>query len=191
MTVLDNTKASLNVRLAALFHDIAKPACLTVDEDGEGHCYGHAAKGSQMAEAVLTRLNFDHKTVAAVGAIIKEHMNNYDNISELSIKRLIRRVGPANIDDLFDLQLADIKGSGLSGRDSHWIELVRNRCWEVMSRREPLTTHDLNISGYDLMFLYDTNREMGEALEYLLDRVIDNPALNEKETLLALLKQRS
>lgn len=190
LVVLDHCKPNLTLRLAALFHDIDKPNCLTVDEFGEGHCYGHAAGGSKIAGEVLARLNFDSKTISAVGALIREHMNCYENVTELSIKRLIRRVGLSNVDNLFELQLADTKGSELSGRDVGRITSVRNRCWEVISRREPLTTHDLDISGYDLMPLYPTGKEIGEALEYLLDIVVDNPSLNKKEHLLALLKNK-
>ncbi len=191
LAVLDHTKANLALRLSALFHDIDKPNCLTLDEKGEGHCYGHASLSAQTSRQILTRLNFDRKTLNAVCALIKEHMNNYDNVSELSIKRLIRRVGPGNLDNLFELQLADIKGSGRSGRDIDRIIHVRNKCWEMLSRREPLTAHDLDISGYDLMVLgYDAGETIGEALDYLLDKVVDNPALNEKKTLLELLKAR-
>lgn len=191
MTVLDNTKPNLALRLAALFHDIDKPNCLTIDEKGEGHCYGHASLSAQTSRGILTRLNFDRKTLNAVCALIKEHMNNYDNVSELSIKRLIRRVGPGNLDNLFELQLADIKGTERSGRDAERIMHVRNKCWEMLSRREPLTTHDLDISGYDLMVLgYDAGEAIGEALDYLLDIAVDNPALNDKKILLELLKNR-
>lgn len=191
MVVLDNTKPNLALRLAALFHDIDKPNCLTLDEQGEGHCYGHASLSSETARKILTRLNFDRKTLNAVCSLIKEHMNNYDHVSELSIKRLIRRVGPGNLDNLFELQLADIKGTERSGRDAGRIMHVRNKCWEMLSRREPLTTHDLDISGYDLMVLgYEAGEPIGEALDYLLDKVVDNPALNDKKTLLQLLKNR-
>lgn len=188
MTVIDNTKPNLNLRLAALLHDIDKPNCLTIDESGEGHCYGHASGGSQIAKNVLGRLNFDRKTICAVCALIKEHMNNFENASELSIKKLIRRVGADNICNLFELQLADIEGTRFSGRDINRIRYIRNKCWEVLSRREPLTTRDLDITGYDLMAFYPSGKEIGEALEYLLDKVIDNPTLNQKEKLLALLE---
>lgn len=189
LAVMDSTEPNLTLRLAALLHDIDKPNCLTVDERGEGHCYGHASGGSEMAGSILERLNFDYKTVKAVAALIKEHMNDYDNISELSIKRLIRRVGPDNIDRLFALQLANIKGSELSGRDPERIIKIRNKCWEIMSRHEPLTVHDLDISGYDLLTLgYPPGKEIGEAMNYLLDQVVDNPALNKRDTLLNILK---
>lgn len=191
MAVLDQCKPNLALRLAALFHDIDKPNCLTIDEKGEGHCYGHAAGSAQTAREVLSRLNFDRKTINSVCALIKEHMNDYLSVSELSLKRLIRRVGPNNLDNLFELQLADIKGSELSGRDIGWIMSIRTKCWEVMSRREPLTTHDLDISGYDLMPLCSSGKEIGEAMEYLLDKVVDNPSLNHKEMLLKLLKNRT
>lgn len=191
MVVLDYTKPSLNLRLAALFHDIDKPKTLSIDENGEGHCYGHAQSGAETAEAIMTRLGFDHKTVQGVTALIKEHMNNYESTSELSIKRLARRVGVDNIDNLFELQLADIKGSNRSGKDPNRIRAVRNKCWEVISRREPLSTHDLDVNGYDLMSLgYPPGKEIGEALDYLLDKVVDNPALNKKGTLLQMLKDK-
>lgn len=191
LVVLDNTEPNLTLRLAALLHDIDKPNCLTIDEDGEGHCYGHASGGSNMARTILGRLNFDRKTIKAVSALIKEHMNDFENISELSIKRLIRRVGPDNIDRLFELQLADIKGSALSSRDPERITKIRNKCSEVLSRREPLTVHDLDISGYDLFSLgYPPGKEIGEVMDYLLDQVIDNPSLNQRDTLIALLKNR-
>ncbi len=190
MEVLDNCKPNLVLRLAALFHDIDKPNCLTIDADGEGHCYGHAAGSSQITKEVLTRLHFDRKTVNAVCALIKEHMNNYVSVSELSLKRLIRRVGPNNLDNLFELQLADIKGSRTLWPRYDWIMSIRNKCWEVMSRREPLTTHDLDINGYDLMPFCSSGKEIGEAMEYLLDQVLDNPDLNHKENLISLLKAR-
>ncbi len=188
LAVLDNTEPNLTLRLAALLHDIDKPNSLTVDEDGEGYCYGHASGGSEIARTILGRLNFDRKTIKAVSAIIKEHMNDFENISELSIKRLIRRVGPDNIDRLFELQLADIKGSKLSSRSPERITKTRNKCFEVLSRREPLTVHDLDISGYDLFSLgYPPGKEIGEAMDYLLDQVINNPSLNQRDTLIALL----
>jgi tRNA nucleotidyltransferase (CCA-adding enzyme) len=190
MVVLDNTEPNLNLRLAALLHDIDKPNCLTIDEDGEGHCYGHASGSSEMARTILDRLDFDRKTIKAVTALIREHMNDFENISDLSMKRLIRRVGVDNIDRLFELQLANIKGSELSGKDPDRIMKIRNKCFEVLSRQEPLTVHDLDISGYDLLSLgYPPGREIGEAMDYLLDQVVDNPALNKRDTLIALLKK--
>lgn len=190
MVVLDNTEPNLNLRLAALLHDIDKPNCLTIDEGGEGHCYGHASGSSEMARTILDRLDFDRKTIKAVTALIREHMNDFENISDLSMKRLIRRVGVDNIDRLFELQLANIKGSELSGKDPDRIMKIRNKCFEVLSRQEPLTVHDLDISGYDLLSLgYPPGREIGEAMDYLLDQVVDNPALNKRDTLITLLKK--
>ncbi len=191
LAVMDNTHSNLSLRLAALLHDIGKTSCLTIDENGEGHCYGHAGIGSELASVILGRLNFDNKTINAVCALVKEHMNDYDNISELGIKRLIRRVGADNVDNLFALQIADIKGSELSGRSIDQIKSVRNKCFEVLSRREPISTHDLDINGYELMGLgFAPGRDIGEALDYLLDIVADNPSLNHKETLIKLLRER-
>jgi tRNA nucleotidyltransferase (CCA-adding enzyme) len=188
LMVLDHTTPDLTLRLAALLHDIGKPACLTIDAAGEGHCYGHASIGAEMAKEVLSRLNFDQKTISAVCALIKEHMNDYDKASELSIKRLIQRIGPDNICNLFELQLADIEVSPRTGRDINRVRSIRTKCWEVLSRREPLTTRDLALNYYDLMPYYGSGKDIGDALEFLLDKVIDNPALNDKDKLFALLE---
>ncbi|MEQ8235866.1 MAG: CCA tRNA nucleotidyltransferase [Syntrophomonadaceae bacterium] len=187
LAVLDHTKPDLTLRLASLLHDIGKPLCLTIDADGEGHCYGHASIGADIAKESLGRLNFDPKTISAVSALVKEHMNDYDHASELSIKRLIQRIGTDNICNLFELQLSDIEVSPLTGRDINRVRSIRTKCWEVMSRREPLTTKDLVISYYELMPYFNSGRAIGEAMDYLLDKVIDNPALNDKDKLFALL----
>ena len=66
---------------------------------------------------------------------------------------------------------------------------IRNKCFEVLSRQEPLTVHDLDISGYDLLSLgYPPGREMG-SYGLFADQVVDNPALNKRDTLITLLKK--
>jgi len=66
---------------------------------------------------------------------------------------------------------------------------IRNKCWEVLSRNEPLTVHDLDISGYDLLTMgYPPGKAIGEAMNYLLDQVIDKPTLNKRDTLINILK---
>ena len=61
------------LRWAALLHDVAKPACFTVDEAGRGHFYGHAKRGAPMAREIMTRLRFDKDTVNRVAQLVELH----------------------------------------------------------------------------------------------------------------------
>lgn len=106
------TRDKLNVRLAALFHDIAKPRVKTVSQDcDEIHFYNHEVMGEKISQAILRRLKFSNDTVQNVSHLVREHMFFYESAwSDAAVRRFIRRVGVENIDDLFGLRLADIYG---------------------------------------------------------------------------------
>lgn len=74
ISVLNNSPKILNVRLAALLHDIAKPKTFSIDENGNGHFYGHHIDSAIMAEEILKRLKFDNKTIESVVILVREHM---------------------------------------------------------------------------------------------------------------------
>lgn len=102
----------LNVRLAALFHDVAKPRVKTVSQDcDEIHFYNHEVAGEKMSQEILRRLKFSNDTIQNVSHLVREHMFFYESAwSDAAVRRFVRRVGAENIDDLFDLRLADIYG---------------------------------------------------------------------------------
>jgi poly(A) polymerase/tRNA nucleotidyltransferase (CCA-adding enzyme) len=100
----------LILRLAALFHDVAKPFCKHVD-GGKITFYKHDEIGAKATKAILTRLKFSNAQIDAVCHLIKEHMFNYESSwSDAAVRRFVQRVGKENIDALFDLRLADIYG---------------------------------------------------------------------------------
>lgn len=74
ISVLNYTPNILNVRLAALLHDIGKPMCFTIDENNQGHFYQHHIIGAEMTKSILERLKFDTKTINNVSILVKEHM---------------------------------------------------------------------------------------------------------------------
>ncbi len=111
LAVLEGVPARLNVRLAALLHDIGKPSCFTVDEEGIGHFYGHHMAGIGISQEILKRLKYDRQTVNDVSMLVGAHMSRFARLREASLKKLIKQVGEDNLQDLFDLQKADIIGS--------------------------------------------------------------------------------
>jgi len=190
MAVLDNTENDLVLRLAALLHDIGKPRCFSLDENGIGHCYRHHIIGMEIAENILNRLRFDNNTINNVKILVKEHMSRYDTLSNCNIKKFIRRVGVDNLDKLFKLQVADIRGS----KAPHIFDKVialKNECEKVLNEKHPLTIKDLNINGNDIISLgYKEGREIGILLNYALELVLNNPELNNKEILLQQIKSK-
>lgn len=109
-------------------------------------------------------------------------------ITNKSIKKFINRVGVDNLDDLFELQIADIKGSA----PPHDFTLVVNLKAEVeriLNEKQPLSVKDLAVNGRDLMEIgIQPGVKMGQILNGLLERILENPEWNSREKLLELVK---
>lgn len=191
LSVMNNIPPRLELRLSALLHDIGKPVCMNLDETSQGHFLGHEIAGAEMAEKILKRLRFDNKTIDKVRTLIRFHMDRYDKIKTSAVKRFINRVGTDNLEDLFELQAADIKGSSPEYQNTDKVVYLRERCHIIISEKQPLKTGDLDISGRDLINLgFKPGPGFGEALKYLLELVLDDPELNTKEQLMGLLKEK-
>lgn len=191
LSVVDNVIPKLDLRLSALLHDIAKPNHLILDENGQGHFLEHDIKSAKMAVEILKRLRFDNKTIDKTYILIKYHMYRYDKIKTSSIKKFINNIGIENLKDLFELQIADIKGCAIEYQNFQNVFYLREQCNRILNEKHPLSINDLNVNGKDLIELgYEPGRKIGDALNYLLELVLENPELNLKEKLIELLKFR-
>lgn len=187
LLVLDGVSNNLIVRLAALLHDVGKPIAFVVDENGIGHFYKHHMVGMDIAKDILQRLKFDNKTIDAVCILVREHMSKYDN---LNVKRLINRVGVENLDNLFELQIADIRASK-PPHDIEGVLKVKEDVTKIINEKQPLTVKDLKINGYDLMALgMKPGKEMGKLLNELLELVLENPKTNNEDYLIRYVKEK-
>ncbi len=186
LDTVDGTPARLNIRLAALLHDIGKPGTFSVDAKGEerkGHFYGHHVEGEKLTREVLSRLRFDTHTVATVAVLVREHMSRFDFLRPENPKRFINLVGIENLQDLFDLQAADIMASK-PPHDFTKLEILEEEVRGILSRGEPLTLKDLAVDGNTLQsWGVKPGKELGEMLEALLDKVLDDPSANTLEGL--------
>jgi tRNA nucleotidyltransferase (CCA-adding enzyme) len=182
LKTVDSSPARLNVRLAALLHDVAKPKTFTMVND-EGHFYGHHLEGEIMAREILNRLKFDNHTIGTVCTLVREHMSRYDFLRPRNTKRFINRVGVDNLEDLFDLQIADIKASR-PPHDFSMVLALKEECQRVISQKEPLTVKDLAVNGHDLCEWGMTpGKEMGVMLKRMLECVLEDPSVNTREGL--------
>ena len=105
---------SLDVRLAALLHDIGKPRT-KAPKDGDYTFYGHEVVSMHMAKKALERLRFSSNVVEKVTTLIRCHMFYYDigQVTEAGARRLLKRVGEENWEDLIKVRIAERKGSGV------------------------------------------------------------------------------
>lgn len=179
-------KNNLVVRLAALLHDIGKPSCK------EGFTfYNHERVGTEMAEQIMRRLKFSNDEIEKVKNLIINHMFDYSSQwSDAAVRRFIRRIGGlGNVKDLFLLREADAKAMKNVIGIEYLCELQR-RIDKIVEEENALHITDLKVDGNDVMKVLKIppGPKVGQVLNDLLEKVLDDPKLNERETLLELIK---
>lgn len=191
LNVISNTSNNdLILRLSALFHDVGK--LNTLKQLPNGHCYfpGHAQEGAIICKPILSRLKFDNATINKVSAIIYDHLVLNVNYmpTDGEIKRLLIRVGSENIFTLFELQKADINSLWDPIPFLKKVDYISDRVKLILENSEPLYIKDLAVTGYDLITHLNIKpgKTIGKILTFLLESVLDDKNLNDKETLLEI-----
>ena len=191
LDVVDNIENTLILKLSALFHDVGKPKFFRLDQKGIGHFYGYSNESENLAINTLKRLKFDNNTIKSVSILVKEHMNILVNPKDSTIKKLINRVSKDLIFDLYKLQKADIKSTAPPFLFLNNVDYLEHKTKEFFETKEPITLKDLNIDGNDLLKKLNIKpgKTVGIILNKLLDIILENPALNNKDSLLKLSKE--
>ncbi len=195
-----------SIKLAALFHDIAKPRTMTVDDKGV-HFYGHDVMGAQMTKDIMKRLKFSNSEIEKTSNLVRWHMFYYPSAdwrkteeskrsadlgwTDAAIRRFIQNVGGEDaVDDLMKLRIADAAGNPKSEFDAKELDALSQRIAEVRAKEMALKITDLDITGHDLKDNFEIDgKQLGDVLRYLLDKVIEEPALNKKIDLLRLAEE--
>ena len=174
------------VRLATLLHDVGKP-----ETAADGHFYRHEVAGAEQADAILRRWHVPRETIDRVGRLIRYHMFSYDSgWSDAAIRRFLAKVGPASVDDLLALREADNEGSGVPSKAGRLAEL-RSRIAAELEARVALDRSGLAIDGHDLIaeLGIEPGPPIGRVLDELVEKVVSEPRLNERDRLLALARE--
>lgn len=176
----------LAVRLAALLHDIGKPSCRV---EGEDRCtfHGHDIVGGEMVDGIMRRMKSSNEERQLVSLLVRQHMFNYTpSWSDGAVRRFINRVGKDNLEALFQLRIADACAiSGTPSMDGLWE--LEERIRAILHSSPALTVRDLAVDGHDLMAAgIKPGPVLGRTLSALLEAVLDDPSLNDKDTLTAL-----
>lgn len=192
---------SLEIRFAALLHDIGKPGTQSETPGGEISYPGHEKRSAEMASIICNRLKYPRAFEKKVHHLIVHHMFQVrGEDSDKSIRRFMSRVGRDSILDLLDLKTADIAGKSGPFHDQRqdgsplqppvvsWLNEMRKRVGTLLQEQSALSIADLDINGN---ILHENagipkSREMKQVLEYLLEAVLDDPSMNNRGQLLTL-----
>lgn len=177
--------------LTMLLHDVAKPECMTVDEEGIGHFYGHPGKGVVLAKQIMRRLTFDRETMDAVCRLIDNHDRQIVPASR-SVRRAASGIGRDLIPLLTLVQCADVLSQNPEtiAPKLERILAVEEIYQNILEAEAPLSIRELAVSGSDLIALgMNPGPQIGELLKSLLSIVLDDPKQNTRERLMRLAKQ--
>ena len=186
METVDFIERDPILRLSALFHDIAKPR-VREKIDGRWRFFNHPSSSAELARDIMMRMRFSNEWINIVTGLVLNHMFDYKkDLSDRAIRRLVKKVGINNIGRLISLRRADDLAHGWGKVPEKGLNDFEERIDALRKKSPPLNISDLKINGNDVMDELSLNPspEIGRILNKLLEAVIEEPELNEKDKLI-------
>ncbi len=177
-----------HVRLAALFHDIGKPATRRTGGKNKHYTFfGHEVIGAKMTKKILERLKLPRETIDIVEKLVRWHMffSDPDQITLSAVRRTIVRIGEDHIEDLLNLRVCDRIGTGRPKEQPFRFRKYKAMVDEAL--RDPISVKLLKINGDIIMDKTGEKpgKKLGYILQTLLEEVLDNVGKNEENYLLS------
>ncbi len=179
---------TLIIKLAALFHDIAKPVVKKqVENKSADVYYNHEVVGAAIAKKIMRRLKYSNDEINFVALLIRHHMFYYEeDWTDGAVRRFMRSVGLENVAPLLKLREADRMGSGKKqSRTNSAMARLLERIDKIIEEENAITVKDLKINGDIIIaeFGLKQGRFIGQLLNHLLEIILDEPESNEYEIL--------
>jgi tRNA nucleotidyltransferase (CCA-adding enzyme) len=192
LATLDAVPPDPILRLTALLHDVGKPATKAPREDApdEFGFFKHEYVGAEMVAPLTARLRLSRAEADMVVGLVGQHMFFYTpDWTDGTVRRFVKRVGTERLPKLFALREADIISRGRGEDPVGETRELRERIERVASEDAALNVRDLAVDGKDVMrvLAIPPSAKVGEVLNRLLERVLDDPSLNQKDTLEAMI----
>ncbi len=169
------------VRLAALLHDVGKPR-VKKGEGPDATFYSHEIVGAKMTAQILNRLKFPKKDIEKIVKLVRYHLFYYNvgEVGESSVRRLVRQVGPENMEELLQVRMADRIGSGVPKAEPYKLRHLKYLIEKVS--QDPISVKMLKVNGNDVMRILNImpGPKVGQILDVLLGYVLEEPKKNEK-----------
>ncbi|MBI2610673.1 CCA tRNA nucleotidyltransferase [Candidatus Kaiserbacteria bacterium] len=183
----------VQVRLAALLHDIGKPATRRWSEEkSDWTFHGHEVVGAKMARKILSDLRMSSDTAETIVALIRWHMffSDPDKVTLSAVRRTIRNVGQHRIKDLLSLRICDRIGTGRPKEQPFRLRKYMSMVDEAL--RDPISVSMLEIDGTNIIELGEApGPRIGWILHALLEEVLDDPKKNTNEYLVLRARELS
>ena len=188
---IEGVPPEADLRLTMLLHDTGKPSVCTLDEKGEAHYRGHQAASAEIAERVTDALRCDRETRERVIRLVRHHDipmrtdSGAVNLDRTFLLRRLNRFGEKDLRALFLIHCADRTATGYSTREREEQRLAeRMSALDALLAEQPcFTLKDLAVNGNDLKALGLRGPALGDALQQLLEAVMDGRVPNEKVAL--------
>ncbi len=183
LAVMDNIPNTVELKLAALFHDLGKPYTYSTGEDGVGHFLGHANVSEKIFHDFAKRFKLDKKTESTVAKLVYFHERTLST-KPVKITKFLQSFGTQYLDSLFRLKEADIKGQN-PALLSRLEELKKlEEVYKQKAKDNPcLTIKDLKINGKTLIKMGFYDQKIGIILKDVLDKVTCDQLVNSEQSL--------
>ncbi|MBQ8230715.1 MAG: CCA tRNA nucleotidyltransferase [Lachnospiraceae bacterium] len=187
LCAMQQVERKKELRLTMLFHDIGKPQCLTVDEEGIAHFYGHAQVSAEIARKILRRLRYDNDTTNTVYKLVLYHDSiGGEDPTRCMVRRAMNKIGEDIFPMLFAVRRADILAQSETFQEEKLKSLAEWQALyeEILERKECVSLKTLALTGSDLIALgMKPGKALGETLHEMLELVLDHPEYNTREYL--------
>lgn len=179
----------LELRIAALLHDIGKPQTFTLDSEGKGHFYNHEIESAKIVESILKRMKYSAKISSSIKNLVLYHLNTFKNSGRKYVKKLINEMGKDEVLKLFKLMEFD-RIAHNPPHDFRSLNELKRLYNEIIEKEEAVSIKDLKISGKDIIELgVSQGKEIGIVLKLIFERVLEDSSLNERKILIKLAKE--
>lgn len=179
----------LELRIAALLHDIGKPQTFTLDSEGKGHFYNHEIESAKIADSILKRMKYSAKISSSIKNLVLYHLNTFKNSGRKYVKKLINEMGKDEVLKLFKLMEFD-RIAHNPPHDFRSLNELKRLYNEIIEKEEAVSIKDLKISGKDIIELgVSQGKEIGLVLKLIFERVLEDSSLNERKILIKLAKE--
>ena len=172
------------LRWAMLFHDLGKPHCFTLDEDGVGHFYGHGKISRTLAAEAMSRLKFDNDSRSRIELLVDWH-DRMIPCTRKGLRRALNKLGADGVAQLIAVKRADNLAQAPAYRErQRELDRAEEIITELLAEDACFSLKQLAVDGRDMMALGLSGPAIGQMLQRLLEQVLEEKLPNDREILL-------
>ncbi len=178
------------LRLTMLFHDLGKPSCYKF-YNGEGHFKGHASVSGNICQKTLERLHYDSGTIKKAVFLVERH-DMVMNDDPVLIKKHLKKFGEKPYFDLLNVHIADdLAKAPVAMSRIPVYNSAKRTAKKILAEKECFSLKELDVNGNDMIKLGYTGADIGKALDFLLNSVIEGKISNKHDRLIKYIKENN